>query len=460
MRALFMGLTFMGLALAAGLAVGGPAAAQGKPSAAPTFTYAASAERRRTNFTAIINQYRRTAPGAAAQLDTLIASQDVGALLQKGFDPLGLRTDNVADVYAVWWVSHWLATRGKQDTPTRAQMAAVKRQAERALGATASFSALGDAKRQEMADSLLFQTMLVDTLMDAGKANPQALNAAAMMARTNAGSAGLDLARIELTPTGFTGQSMAATATATPAAPARGPVARAVMTKTPPAAAASASAGPAGLVGMWRSDWVENQYRAFTGLTLVALNNTLVFTRGGYFIEGVPEGAGFDDAGAQAIIARDPKTAGRYVIQPGKIVLNYADGNSGTVEAKRQGNSWTLNYDGKWMSQKILFPDGATLSGLYTNENITNAGSGIFVVGDRDFSFAPDGRFARGSCVSMSAPAFSSRDGGTRDSGRYRIQGSALILEYAGGRREVMSIFQETRGEAIWLNDVIYKPAR
>jgi hypothetical protein len=60
----------------------------------------------------------------------------------------------------------------------------------------------------------------------------------------------------------------------------------------------------------------------------------------------------------------------------------------------------------------------------------------------------------------MSAPSMSSRDGGTRDSGRYRIQGSALILDYADGRREVMSLFQETRGEAIWLDDTMYKPAR
>jgi hypothetical protein len=433
------------------LAGAAPARAQAAAKPAMSFAYVASPERRKANFAAIVNQYRKTAPGAAAELDMLFAKTDVVALLQKGMDPWGLRTDNVADVYAAWWVSQWLASRGRQETPSRVQMAAVRKQAGRALGATATFSAMNDAQKQEMTDSLIFQIMLTEVLMDQGKTNPEALASAATLAKTNAGSVGLDLAAIELTPTGFTGQ----TPVAAPTAAARMPVA-----KRPPATPISTSAGPAGLVGMWRSDWVENEYRAFTGLTLVALNNTLVFTRGGYFFDGVPEGVGFDDAGAQAVMRSKPNSAGRYTVQPGKIVLSYSDGHTETVDAKRQGNSWTLNYKGKWMSSKLLFPDGATLSGLYTNENITNAGSGIFVVGDHDFSFAPDGRFARGSQVSMSAPSMSSRDGGTRDSGRYRIQGSALILDYADGRREVMSLFQETRGEAIWLDDTMYKPAR
>ncbi len=425
------------------------------PAQSPTaFSYVASPERRKANFAAIVNQYRKTAPAAAAQLDTMLAQADIVALLQKGMVQWNLRTDNVADVYAVWWVSQWLASRGKQDTPTRAQMAAVKAQAQAGMARVPTFVAMNNAQKQEMADSLMFQTILVEILMDQAKTNAEVLPAARTMAETNAKSLGLDLSATELTMTGFTGA-----ASATPTTAVVQPV-RPVVAKPAPVPPTTASTGPAGLVGIWRSDWVENQFRAFSGLTLVAMNNTLVFTRGGYFIDGVPEGAGFDDAGAQTMMRSKPSLAGRYTVQPGKIVLSYADGHTETVDAKRAGNAWTLNYNGKWMSSKLLFPDGATLSGTYSNENITNAGGGIFVVGDHDFSFTADGRFARGSQVSMSAPAVSSRDGGTRDSGRYRIQGSALILDYADGRQEVLSLFQETRGAAIWLNDQMYQPVR
>lgn len=454
-------MTIRALFLAAMLTVliGGVDPARGNPAPdrLASFAYVASPVRRKANFAAIVNEYRKTAPDAAAQLDTLLASTDVVALLQKGMTPFGLRTDNVADCYAVWWVSQWLASRGRHDTPSRQQMLAVKAQAASAMASVPALAATNNDQKQELADSLLFQTLLTEILMDQGKSSPEALRAAAAMAATNTKMLGLDLATIELTATGFSGAGQAASSA--PTAVVRAPASiRAPATKR--AAAAAPAVGPVGLVGMWRSDWVENQFRAFAGLTLVALNNTLVFTRGGYFIDGVPEGAGFDDAGAQTVIARDPKLAGRYVVQPGKITLNYADGHSETVDAKRQGNSWILSFKGRFMSSKLLFPDGATLSGLYTNERISNAGGGIFVVGDRDFSFAPDGRFARGSRVSMSAPAFSSRDGGERNGGRYRVAGSALILDYTDGRRETLSLFQETRGEAIWLDDTMYKPAR
>lgn len=429
-------------------------AATAQPAArtASMFEYVASPTRRKTNFAAIVNQYRKTAPEAAAQLDAMLASNDVAALIQKAMTPLGLRTDNVADCYALWWAGQWLASRGRQDTPSRAQMAAIKAQAELAMRATPAFMVTGDAQKQEMADSFLFQMLLTDILLEQGKTNPEALRAAAAMAQTNARALGLDLAAIELTPTGFKGAAVASSV------PPKAGAALAAPLK--PVPSTTASTGPAGLVGMWRSDWVENQFRAFSGLTLIAMNNTLVFTRGGYFIDGVPESAGFDDAGAQAVMARNPDSAGRYTAQPGKIVLNYADGHSETVDAKRDRDGWTLNFKGRWMSSKLLFPDGATLSGTYTSENITNAGSGIFVVGDHDFSFALDGRFARGSKVSMTAPSMSSLGDRQGQSGRYRIAGSALILEYSDGKRETLSLFQETRGQAIWLNDQMYSPAQ
>lgn len=216
---------------------------------------------------------------------------------------------------------------------------------------------------------------------------------------------------------------------------------------------------PVGLVGLWRSDWVENQYRAFTGLTLVALDNTLIFTSGGYFFNGVPDGTSLDDAGAVEMTRKDPANAGRYSYAGGILSLNYADGQKETVAAKKDGQSWQLIFRGRPMSPKMTFVSGGVLTGEYSTQRITDAG-GIFVVGADDYSFAPNGRFAKGGSVSMSSAAVSSIGGRNVRGGRYVIKGSALTLSYDDGETEVYSMFQETAGENIWLNGQMYTPQK
>jgi hypothetical protein len=43
--------------------------------------------------------------------------------------------------------------------------------------------------------------------------------------------------------------------------------------------------------------------------------------------------------------------------------------------------------------------------------------------------------------------------------GRYFIKASALTLLYDGGTREIYSMFQESAGKEIWLDDQMYRPA-
>jgi hypothetical protein len=244
---------------------------------------------------------------------------------------------------------------------------------------------------------------------------------------------------------------------AAPAIPVR--VASAVVPApvTRPVGGLARARAPVGLVGMWRSDWVENQYRAFTGLTLVALNNTLIFTTGGYFFNGVPENVALDDAGALEMIGKDPENAGRYGYAGGVITLSYANGNKETVAAKKAGQEWQLIFRNRPMSPKMTFMSGGFLSGNYATQRITNAG-GAYVVGEDDYSFAPDGRFAKGGSVSLSSAAVSSVGARGVRSGRYVIKSSALYLRYDDGTQEVYSMFQETAGKEIWLNDQMYSP--
>ncbi|MFC4293014.1 hypothetical protein ACFOWX_11375 [Sphingorhabdus arenilitoris] len=217
---------------------------------------------------------------------------------------------------------------------------------------------------------------------------------------------------------------------------------------------------PAGLVGLWRSDWVENQFRYPSGLTLVALSNSIIFSKSGLFMLGVGEGTGMDDASIQAVMREQPDTAGRYVIQGNRIILNYASGDVEDIDYRKDKDGISLNYRGKFMSPKILFPDGYALSGIYSSERITNAGSGIFVVGNDDYSFAPDGRFAQGSSVSMTSDAVSSVGGREGRTGRYIVKGSALYLSYDDGETRILSMFQEEKGGPIWFNDEMFSKAQ
>jgi hypothetical protein len=226
---------------------------------------------------------------------------------------------------------------------------------------------------------------------------------------------------------------------------------------TRPMGGLARASDPVGLVGMWRSDWVENRYDGINGLVLMAVDETLIFTSGGYFFDGVPENVSLDDSGAQEIMRKDPAQAGRYSVSTGLVTLTYGNGKRETVRAAKKGQTWDLEFRNRAMQPKMTFMAGGALSGNYSTTRISQAG-GTFVVGEDDYSFAPDGRFAKGGQVSLSSAAVSSRGARGVRSGRYVIKGSALYLTYDDGTHEVYSMFQETAGKEIWLNDQMYRP--
>jgi hypothetical protein len=232
--------------------------------------------------------------------------------------------------------------------------------------------------------------------------------------------------------------------------------ARPSVTPPRPTGGPARASDPAGLVGMWRSDWVENRYDGINGLVLMAVDETLIFTSGGYFFDGVPENVSLDDGGAQEIMRKDPAQAGRYSVSTGLVTLTYGNGKRETVRTAKRGQTWELEFRNRNMQPKMTFMSGGYLSGNYSTTRISQAGS-TFVVGEDDYSFAPDGRFAKGGSVSLSSAAVSSIGGRGVRTGRYVIKSSGLILSYDDGTREVYSMFQETAGKEIWLNDQMYR---
>jgi hypothetical protein len=222
------------------------------------FLFNSSSARTRTNLLKFVEQTRATDPTGAAKMQALFASTDIiGMIDQEMQQKFGMRANNVADAYAVWWVSAWMGSRGRTDDASPGQMAMVKRQASNALAATREFAAATDAGKQEMAEAMLVQTMMIQATVDTYKSDP------AMLAKTRAAIAkgasgmGLDLSKMTLTDQGFVPSGKTGAADPAPGAPEQALAANAAA--TPPVAANDtsppyillAAAGGAGLGGVF-----------------------------------------------------------------------------------------------------------------------------------------------------------------------------------------------------------------
>jgi hypothetical protein len=221
-------------------------------------SYKLSATRTRTNLAKFVEKSRATDPTGAAKMQQLFASTDIiGMIDQRMQQTYGMRANNVADAYAVWWVSAWMGTKGRSDDATPGQMAMVKRQATNALASTPQFASATDAGKQELSEAMLVQAALIGDTIDTYKSDP------AMLAKTRAAIAkgaremGLDLNSMKLTDEGFVPADRKTGA----ADPAPGAPEQALAANTAPAPKAAndisppylllAAAGGAGLGGVF-----------------------------------------------------------------------------------------------------------------------------------------------------------------------------------------------------------------
>jgi hypothetical protein len=172
---------------------------------APTvrLTYKPSMERRRANFAQFVEKSRKKDPKGAAMLQKELASSDVIAKMGRELSAYGLRTDNVGDAYAAWWLNAWLASRQRTDTPPARQIAAVRAQAARAMAAVPQMATASDAVKQEMAEANLVQAALIGAYMEHAKGNPAFFRQVAAAVRKGARASGLNLDAMELTDDGF-----------------------------------------------------------------------------------------------------------------------------------------------------------------------------------------------------------------------------------------------------------------
>ena len=180
------------------------------PAPAVRLTYKPSMERRRANFAQFVAKTRKKDPKGAALLEKELASSDVIAKMGRELSAFGMRTDNVADAYAAWWLNAWLASRKRTDTPPARQIAAVRAQAARAMSSLPEMASASDAVKQEIAEANLVQAALIGAYLEYAKNDPALLGRIATAVRQGARASGLNLSGMELTDDGFVGGGVGA----------------------------------------------------------------------------------------------------------------------------------------------------------------------------------------------------------------------------------------------------------
>lgn len=171
---------------------------------APSLTYRPSTAVRKANFARFVERSRAHDPEGSAKLAQLFKTTDVMAVASDWMKPYGLVSTNVADTTAVYLATAWLATRGRSDDPDPAAMRAVREQVASAIAAAPDFRKASDAQKQELAEAMTVQAILISQYVDAAKSQPKLMKSIRDGVATGARRTfGFDLRSMELTGRGL-----------------------------------------------------------------------------------------------------------------------------------------------------------------------------------------------------------------------------------------------------------------
>ena len=173
------------------------------PGQRAALTFTPSAAQRQQNYATFVARTRTQDPAAAAQLEQDLSRNDVIAVAEQPLRDLGFDTNDVADSYAFWLLTAWLASQGRDDVPPAAMMDAVRDQAATFLAAQPVVVSASDAAKQELAEAYLLQGIMISVMVDAAQSDPARLSDIGTAVRQGASAAMVDLDALDLTAQGF-----------------------------------------------------------------------------------------------------------------------------------------------------------------------------------------------------------------------------------------------------------------
>ena len=156
---------------------------------------------------ATVNKVKASNPAAAEQLAQVMAQHDLLAAWGEALQQFHLELNNVADAMTANWLVVYLAANQLPDQPSAAQVAGLRRQVGR-LCATPGMQGLlaTDAKRQELADYLHLQALLINEAQSTAEKNHDAASSVALAQQARATgqqNMGFDPTTVRLTTQGF-----------------------------------------------------------------------------------------------------------------------------------------------------------------------------------------------------------------------------------------------------------------
>jgi hypothetical protein len=222
-----------------------------------SFNYSADTKQRKVNLDRYIRDLSTKDPVGAQSLATLFKSVDIIDQIGKEIAPHGLKVTNVADAYAIYWINAWEAAHGivgKKEITTR--VVAVRNQALRAFNSTPTFASATNANRQEFAEMLLIQALLISANMESAENNEPLQRQLSIAIKQGATAMGLDLDAMTLTDQGFVPSGKTGAADPAPGAPEQALAANtapvpAAANDTSPPYLLMAAAGGAGIGGVF-----------------------------------------------------------------------------------------------------------------------------------------------------------------------------------------------------------------
>lgn len=166
-------------------------------------SFTPSPQRRAANLNAMIGRWQASNPAAANDFRQAMRQTDLFKDMATELQKYGLRVDNVADAYAVYWISAWEAVNGVYTEGSKKQAQSVKVQVARAMLASGALNKATDAQKQQLAEELLIQAVLISAANETVQGDLDGQIALAEGVDANARQLGLDLTRMRLTEDGF-----------------------------------------------------------------------------------------------------------------------------------------------------------------------------------------------------------------------------------------------------------------
>ncbi|WP_375404674.1 DUF6683 family protein [uncultured Sphingomonas sp.] len=169
---------------------------------APALSFQPSLTARRQNYARFVAKTRAVDPAGADGLAANLKLDPI-ALMKPQLAQVGLRVDNVADAYAAYWIEAWEAVHGVTGQTSREKAEAVKGQSANAILATPAFATATPAQKQELAEAMLVQAMLVAAAREQANGDKAKLAEIGRAVEKGATASGFDLRAMTLTEEGF-----------------------------------------------------------------------------------------------------------------------------------------------------------------------------------------------------------------------------------------------------------------